>query len=77
METQTVTWRLPASKMDVQGFAVSRSWGCLCAAETMVTHFCPYHTAIEHKEMIGKWFGPDHSGPLFPNSRGGACAKQA
>eukprot|EP00971_Amphidinium_carterae_P220638 4380139-Amphidinium_carterae.1 len=50
---QTVSWRFPASKNDVEGFTVTRSWGCLCGSRHEEL-LCPFHTAESHLEMLRK-----------------------
>eukprot|EP00971_Amphidinium_carterae_P217679 4320955-Amphidinium_carterae.1 len=47
----TVTRRLPASKTDVEGIGVARSWGCVCE-DNKGKSLCPYHQACFHLQLL-------------------------
>ena len=75
----TATWTLPASKTDVAAIGCARSWGCVCSGDR--TKACGFHAMKHQKELVASRFShcstPRDELPLFPDSDGNTCTKQA
>lgn len=71
-EDQSVSLRLPVSKVDWQAKGCSRTWHCLCDRNLP----CVMHILEEHVKLIrDKFKGAEAA--LFPNAGGHVCSKQS
>ena len=51
----TLTWNLPVSKTAYTARGCSRTWGCICPQPESPSKTCPYHTAIDHVDLVKAW----------------------
>jgi len=77
-----IRWHLPASKTDVRATGTAREHGCACGPAPSPA--CPAHAAWDQVHFLQvrfphRWEGgrPAADLPLFPNSDGKACTKEA
>jgi len=77
-----IRWHLPASKTDVRATGTAREHGCACGPTPSPA--CPAHAAWDQVHFLQvhfphRWEGgrPAADLPLFPNSDGKACTKEA
>ena len=76
---------LPVSKTDQAAAGVRRSWGCVCLNEqdpSRLSAPCAYHAAVTLADVLCDKFANNEGFvpggvPLFPNSDGGRCTRQA
>ena len=66
----SVTLRLPVSKVDWQAKGCSRTWSCLCDRGLS----CPVHVLLDHCALLERTFG-DRNCPLFPTTDLEYCTK--
>eukprot|EP00971_Amphidinium_carterae_P349373 6490987-Amphidinium_carterae.1 len=75
-EEYLLTWTLPASKTDVEGRSVKRSWGCTCGGSSNVAP-CPFHVLVNHFKVLARHWDGIEALPLFPTKGGAICTKLA
>ena len=83
-ERLVAAWCLPVSKTDQQALGVSRAHGCTCLAPRL-SQVCPAHAAWCQRAALRVWWPgrhseagiPERSLPLFPDSAGNPCQKDA
>ena len=72
-----VTWRLPASKTDIEARGTSRTHGCCCTHERHA--LCPYHVSLDMVNAVHTRFADNVFGekfPLFPTTNGSRPSKR-
>ena len=79
--SETITWRLTASKTDPQAHGTTRTWGCLCGAVGLP---CPFHLCrqvIREATIFAEargWSQDDMLRmPLLYTTGGVVCTKEA